>query len=182
MQTNTNTEHSMIAVADALREGRPDVADLAASEAPDVMERVRDLCARLTAAARAAWPACAANWTTYAPDHKQIGRDGRPRRGVKYLRIVEYRAMTIRATDEDHATCPESIDSNGYRFLGMNDGDRSVWAFVELSNGLVWKSASWKAPALNYPRGCVHDSASMDRLAASPYGVTSLDAYHEALR
>lgn len=35
-----------------------------------------------------------------------------------------------------------------------NDGSsRSVHSFVEISNGDVWKAASWKTPAKNHPRG-----------------------------
>jgi hypothetical protein len=169
---------NMIAVADALREGRADVAQLAALETPDVMARVRELCALLTANTKAQWPTCASNWTLYQPDVIKSG--------TKYLRIVEYQATTIHTRDysplELEGIPPSEIDENGYRYLGPDRSGRSVWAFVELSNGLVWKSASWKKPALNFPRGCVHDPASLERMSRCLYGVTSLGAYHEELR
>ena len=47
--------------------------------------------------------------------------------GRKYVRIVR-------------------SDDRGY-------GSRSVVCFVERSTGLIWKAASWKAPAKNFSRG-----------------------------
>jgi len=76
------------------------------------------------------------------------------------------------------------VESIGKRFAKviMSDGtQRSVWGFVEMSNGLVWKAASWKAPTLNYPRGCMHDDASVAVLATRIHGVHGLPAYHKEL-
>ncbi len=38
-------------------------------------------------------------------------------------------------------------------------GNRSVYGFVDLSNGLLLKAASWKSPARNFSRGNLFDSA-----------------------
>ncbi len=35
---------------------------------------------------------------------------------------------------------------------------RSVQCFVERSTGLIWKAASWKSPATNFPRGSILES------------------------
>ncbi len=34
---------------------------------------------------------------------------------------------------------------------------RSATCFVKLEDGTIWKAASWKAPAKNFPRGNVYD-------------------------
>ncbi len=52
--------------------------------------------------------------------------------GRKYVRIVR-------------------SDDRGY-------GSRSVVCFVERSTGLIWKAASWKAPAKNFSRGNIRHS------------------------
>ena len=39
-------------------------------------------------------------------------------------------------------------------------GSRSVHSFVEKESGVIWRAASWKAPAKNFPRGNVFDSGS----------------------
>lgn len=38
-----------------------------------------------------------------------------------------------------------------------NGMHRSCHSFIEIETGVIWKSASWKAPALNFPRGSVID-------------------------
>ena len=44
-----------------------------------------------------------------------------------------------------------------YTKIIMNTGNqRSVWAFIDRTNGDVLKPASWRAPA-KYPRGNVYD-------------------------
>ncbi len=43
------------------------------------------------------------------------------------------------------------------RTTGGNFGaGRSVVCFIERSTGLIWKSASWKAPAKNFHRGSIY--------------------------
>lgn len=140
----------LIAARDALLEGRADVEAIADAARPSVHDLIADLCARLTARAKANWPTCEANWTIYAPD--KIA----PR--ARFVRIV--------------ASSPG---------ISVASARRSVWAFVEISNGLVWKSASWKAPALNYPRGCVFDAESLKNMASHVRGVTKLGPYHAEL-
>ena len=45
-------------------------------------------------------------------------------------------------------------------------GSRSVHSFVEKANGVIWRAASWKAPAKNFARGNVFDAESyLKRLA-----------------
>lgn len=50
-----------------------------------------------------------------------------------------------------------------YNVCRLDDGtekgapSRSVVGFVEAGTGLLWKAATWKAPALNFPRGCIFD-------------------------
>jgi len=39
-------------------------------------------------------------------------------------------------------------------------GSRSVHSFVEKANGVIWRAASWKAPARNFPRGNVFDAST----------------------
>ena len=35
-------------------------------------------------------------------------------------------------------------------------GSRAVVCFIERSTGLIWKAASWKAPAKNFHRGSIY--------------------------
>ena len=39
---------------------------------------------------------------------------------------------------------------------------KSVWFFVSKEDGLIWKAASWKAPARNFPRGNILSDAAKD--------------------
>lgn len=80
------------------------------------------------------------------------------------------------------------LDKPGKRFVRVVDVtlddrgnaiSRSVQCFVELSNGLVWKAASWKAPALNYPRGCIFDAKSREAIASRFYGIPDAPYYKE---
>jgi len=52
-----------------------------------------------------------------------------------------------------------------YALSGGNQ--RSVYCFVRAADGAILKSASWKAPALNYTRGSIFDQS----LPVGPYGV-----------
>jgi hypothetical protein len=54
-----------------------------------------------------------------------------------------------------------SVDRGGRKYLRVVcesrcGASRSSHAFVERATGLIWKSASWKAPALNFPRGSIY--------------------------
>ncbi len=42
-------------------------------------------------------------------------------------------------------------------------GHRSVHSFVEKSDGNIWRAASWKAPARNFPRGNVYITSSYEK-------------------
>jgi hypothetical protein len=53
-----------------------------------------------------------------------------------------------------------ATSQGGKRFVRVYEryktGTRQALCFVERSTGLVWKAASWKAPALNFPRGSIY--------------------------
>jgi len=70
----------------------------------------------------------------------------------------------------DHLKLYDSIDKFGVEFEPGSKyvkivtisagGSRSVHSFVEKSNGVIWRAASWKAPAKNFPRGNVFDAGT----------------------
>lgn len=43
-----------------------------------------------------------------------------------------------------------------------NSRNESVWFFVSKEDGLIWKAASWKAPARNFPRGSILEDKAKD--------------------
>tara|TARA_R100000664_G_C2725609_1_gene117664 strand:- start:68 stop:382 length:315 start_codon:yes stop_codon:yes gene_type:complete len=45
----------------------------------------------------------------------------------------------------------------------------SVWFFVSKEDGLIWKPASWKAPARNFPRGNILEDKAKDVIGV--YGI-----------
>ena len=45
----------------------------------------------------------------------------------------------------------------------------SVWFFVSKEDGLIWKAASWKAPAKNFPRGNILEDKAKDVIGV--YGI-----------
>jgi hypothetical protein len=52
------------------------------------------------------------------------------------------------------------IDPSGrkYKRIVKKEGSsRSVHCFVEVATGDIWKAASWKAPAKNFPRGNIYN-------------------------
>lgn len=65
-----------------------------------------------------------------------------------------------------------AVDTGGRKFkrIVRSDADgsqRSVWGFVEVTTGLIWKAATWKAPARNFPRGSIFDpSRALDPYSA----------------
>lgn len=44
----------------------------------------------------------------------------------------------------------------GQRFVKIVENGRRIVGFIELGTGFMWKSAG-RAPALNFPRGCIFD-------------------------
>jgi hypothetical protein len=49
---------------------------------------------------------------------------------------------------------------------------RSVYCFIGRADGNIWLAKSWKAPALNTPRGNIYRSETFT--CAGPYGVAYL--------
>jgi hypothetical protein len=72
---------------------------------------------------------------------------------AEQLRIEAYYAKNLTASVP---TTLETEEGPKYiRIVETNDSgsQRGVFCFVERATGLVWKAASWKAPAKNFPRG-----------------------------
>lgn len=73
---------------------------------------------------------------------------------------VDYLAW---AGNSDYAYCHPHILSLdvGVRYARIvvaNNASRSCFGFVDLTNGDVLKSASWKTPAKNFARGNINDA------------------------
>ena len=54
-----------------------------------------------------------------------------------------------------------------YIKIAKVDNQTSVFCFVRAADGAILKAATWKAPALNYPRGSIFDA----NLPMTAYGV-----------
>ena len=63
-------------------------------------------------------------------------------------------------------SAPEVKVSEGGKFYKVykDEGEyhKSVWFFVSKEDGLIWKAASWKAPARNFPRGNILEDKAKD--------------------
>ena len=46
---------------------------------------------------------------------------------------------------------------------------KSVWFFISKEDGSIWKPASWKAPARNFPRGNILEDKARDVIGV--YGI-----------
>ena len=47
--------------------------------------------------------------------------------------------------------------------------NKHVWFFVSKEDGLIWKPASWKSPAKNFPRGNILEDKAKDVIGV--YGI-----------
>jgi hypothetical protein len=47
-------------------------------------------------------------------------------------------------------------------FVGECEYNKHVWFFVSKEDGLIWKPASYKAPARNFPRGNILEDKAKD--------------------
>lgn len=59
---------------------------------------------------------------------------------------------------------PQLSLKEGKRFVKIiadKHGQAGVFGFIEKETGLVWKAASWSAPALNFPRGNINDPSGL---------------------
>ena len=55
--------------------------------------------------------------------------------------------------------------SGKYYKVAKKDGSQnneSAWFFVDKEEGNIWKAASWKAPAKNFPRGNILEDVAKD--------------------
>jgi len=64
--------------------------------------------------------------------------------GSKYVRCFTVRQSTVR----------QSVGAYS----------RSCHSFISRADGSIWKSASWKLPAKNFPRGSVYDSTTWSKI------------------
>lgn len=56
------------------------------------------------------------------------------------------------------------LGSKYIRVVTQNYNSRSAHSFIEKENGVIWKSASWKAPAKNFSRGTILDPSTWNNI------------------
>ena len=95
---------------------------------------------------------------------------------TKYEEMLSYFvAMLKKQSDEYYAEHLSNLTPANYRvgkgrkydkiFREDADGSSSsVHSFIEKSTGKVWKAASYKAPALNFPRASIYDYESLKKV------------------
>jgi hypothetical protein len=54
-------------------------------------------------------------------------------------------------------------------FKQQGEYNSHVWFFVSKEDGFIWKPASWKAPARNFPRGNILEDKAKDVIGV--YGI-----------
>ena len=87
--------------------------------------------------------------------------------GLKDVIVADY-ARFLKDLDypEDKFGVEFDIGKKYVKVVSISGGgSRSVFCFVEILNGNIWRAASWKAPARNFVRGNVFDQKSyIDRI------------------
>ena len=95
----------------------------------------------------------------------------------KQKTILDYLPLLQEHVNADYAKfMPEHKDwapqlsyKEGKRFVKIvsksgHGGSLSVFGFIEKETGLLWKAASWAAPALNFPRGSIDVAADLSKI------------------
>ena len=96
----------------------------------------------------------------------------------KFVKLTQENIAAHFAQNYPNLTAPRVyFDPRGKKYIRVvredHDGSsRAVHCFVEAATGLIWKAASWKAPALNTPRGSIYADNPLD--GTTPYGAQYL--------
>ena len=82
--------------------------------------------------------------------------------------LADYARFTKDLTDWNESEDKFGIEFEfGSKYVKIveisSGGSRSVHSFVEKSDGNIWKAASWKSPARNFPRGNVYITSSYEK-------------------